>query len=288
MIMKRYPSLRLLFVISACLVLVGCSATRTYMAGSVVRDVVEASQQQGDVSVIEKGSPAYLMLLDGLIYTNPDNQELLIAGARGYLTYAALAGDSSQNRILYTRAKDYAMRAFDQNSRFAKCKEQPLDQFTECVKKAFSKSDLPLLYWGAISWGSWISSHLDSVEALAQLPRIEVLMKRALEIDDSYNYGGAYLFLGVYEAVRPGGDLAKAKKYFLKGIEVGQGKLLTAYVSYATYYAMKVRDREAFHSALTTVMMTSPDVVPDLTLVNTVARTKAQELLEEEPIYFSN
>jgi hypothetical protein len=286
--MKKCSPLHLLLLISACLVLgAGCSATRTYMAGSVVRDVVEASQRQGDVSVIKQGSPAYLMLLDGLIYKNPDNQELLIAGARGYLTYAALAGNPSENRILYSRAKEYAMRALDQNSPFARCREKPLDQFTACVEKAFSRSDVPLLYWGALSWGSWISSHLDSVEALAQLPRVEVLMKRVLEIDDSYSYGGAYLFLGIYEAVRPGGDLAKAKKYFLKGIEAGQGKLLTAYVSYATYYAMKVRDRKAFHSSLTTVMKTSPDVVPDLTLVNTVARKKAQELLEEEPIYFS-
>lgn len=287
--MNRHPSLRLILVVCACLVLsAGCGAARTYMTGSVIRDVVEASQQQGDVSVIKQGVPAYLMLLDGMIHANPDNQELLIAGAQAYSTYAAISDDSDQSRILYTRAKDYAMRALDRNSHFAACKELPIDEFTSCVKTSFSKSDLPLLYWGAISWGGWISSHLDSVEALAQLPRVEVLMKRVLEIDDTYNYGGAYVFLGIYEAVRPGGDHAKAKKYFLRGIEISDGKLLSAYVSYATYYAMKVRDREAFHSSLTTVMMTEPDVVPDLTLVNTVARTKAQELLEEEPTYFSN
>ena len=59
-----------------------------------------------------------------------------------------------------------------------------------------------------------------------------------------------------------------------------------AYVYYADVYARKAFDRELFASTLKKVLDTPADTVPELTLMNTVARQKARDLLEKTEEYF--
>jgi hypothetical protein len=95
--------------------------------------------------------------------------------------------------------------------------------------------------------------------------------------------------MGILYASRPsvaGGSLERSQKHFLKAIEIGQGKFLTAYVYYADYYARKAFDRELYVSVLNKVLETPADTVPELTLLNTVARQKAEALLGKTDEYF--
>ena len=95
--------------------------------------------------------------------------------------------------------------------------------------------------------------------------------------------------MGIWFSSRPkgfGGDLKKAQDHFLKALELGRGKFLMTYVYYANYYARKAMDRDLFTSALQKVQNTPADVVPDLTLLNTVAKKKADELLTRADEYF--
>jgi hypothetical protein len=127
------------------------------------------------------------------------------------------------------------------------------------------------------------------MEALAEIPKVEWMMKRVLEIDEGFYYGGPHLFMGVWFASRPaiaGGDLRKAKQHFLKALELGQGKFLMAYVYYADSYARRALDKDLFVSTLQKVVATPADRVPELTLVNTTAQRKAKELLSHVDDYF--
>jgi hypothetical protein len=127
------------------------------------------------------------------------------------------------------------------------------------------------------------------MEALSELPRVERMMRRVLELDEGFHYGGAHLFMGIWYASRPpiaGGDLKKAQRHFLKALDLGQGKFLMAYVYYANYYARKIMDKDLFTSTLQKVLETPAETSPDLILLNTIAKRQAKDLLGHVEEYF--
>jgi len=258
--------------------------------GSILEDIASSSSKQTDVTVIREGTPAYLMLIDGFIEAYPHNEELLIAGAKAYSSYAALFTDQHQEKAkgLYLRGKQYGIRALSKHGQFEELLSKPVDQFRTCLP-GLGKKDVPALFWTASSWGNWISLSTDSVEAMAEVPKVLCLMERVLELDEGFYYGGAHLFMAVYHLSRPkayGGNPEKAQRHFEKAFEVSQEKFLMSHVLYAKYYARQTFDRELFVLTLEKVLETPADSVPELTLLNTMAKHQAKGLLERVDDYF--
>lgn len=255
-------------------------------AASLLEDVAKASYRQSDLRTIRQGMPAYLLLIDGMVEAMPDNERLLIAAAQGYSSFSsAFMGEEDREyaKLLAAKAKDYAVRALDR-----KGIKGDLDEFRASVA-TLSKEDMDYIFWGAATWASWIGLNLDSVEAMADLPKVEILMRRALELDETYYYGGPHLFMGIWYSSRPkmaGGDLDKARWHFTRALELGRGRFLMAHVYYADLYARRIQDRDLFTSVLDEALRTPANVVPDLTLLNTVAQAKARALLDSVDDYF--
>jgi hypothetical protein len=255
-----------------------------------LEEVAKASYKQSDLRVIREGMPAYLMLMDGMVEALPDNPELLIAAAQGYSSFASVFiedQDKDDAGLLFAKAKRYGLRSLEARG-FNNPADKPLDDFKKDLKK-LGKRDLPYLFWGATCWANWINLNLNSMDAVAELPRVEWMMQRVLELDEKFYYGGAHLFMGIWFASRPklaGGDLKKAQEHFLKAMDLGQGKFLMAYVYYANYYARKMEDKDLFTSTLQKVLETPVETSPDLVLLNTVAKKQAKELLSHVGEYF--
>jgi hypothetical protein len=282
-----------LSIVCVLLFLASCAVHKkmtTIGAASLVEDVAKASYKQSDLRVIREGMPAYLMLMDGMVEGWPDSDRLLLAAAQAYSSYAAaFVGDEDAafREVLLQRAKTYALKALELRGVSAPL-ASPFEQFERQVGR-MSTADMPYVFWSASCWGNWIAARSTTIAALAELPRAETLMRKALALDETYYYGGPHLFMGVLDASRPpmaGGSLERAKRHFLKAIEIGQGKFLMAYVYYADAYARKALDQELFASTLQKVLDTPADNVPELTLMNTVARQKARSLLEKTDEYF--
>ncbi len=277
----------LLFLLSACLankkLTVGTSAT-------LLEEVAKASSQQSDLRILREGMPAYLMLIDGMIQAWPDNKQLLIAGAQSYSSFASLFvedQDKEYANLLYGRGKRYALRSLERIG-LKDPLQKPFDDFNRGLKR-LRKKDVPILFWTATCWANWIRLNLDSMEALSELPKVEAMMRRVLELDEGFYYGGAHLFMGIWYGSRPkiaGGDLKKAQEHFLKALDLGQNKFLMAYVYYANFYARKIMDKELFTSTLQKVLETPAEISPDLILFNTVAKRQAKELLSHGEEYF--
>jgi hypothetical protein len=235
----------------------------------LLEDVARASSKQSDLRILREGMPAYLMLIDGMIQALPDNDRLLIAGAQSYSSFASLFvedQDKEYANLLYERGRQYALRSLERR-----------------------KKDVPVLFWTATCWANWIRLNLDSMEAISELPRVEEMMRRVLELDEGFHYGGAHLFMGIWYASRPkiaGGDLKKAQEHFLKALDLGQGKFLMASVYYASFYARKAMDKDLFTSTLQKVLETPAETSPDLVLLNTIAKRQATELLGHVGEYF--
>jgi hypothetical protein len=259
--------------------------------GMILKDVGRASAKQADPALVRDGTPAYLMLLDGLIEAYPKNRELLLAGAEAYGSYAGAFGgldNAERTRMLYLKGKRYALRAMPRQQEFLSVLSKPYGVLEDYVGK-FSRKDVPVLFWFASCWAGWISVTTDSVAAMAHLPRVILLMERILQLDETYHYGGAHLFMGIYKAARPracGGEPEEARKHFERAIEIGKGNFLMAYVYYAESYARKTFQKDLYVSLLEKVVQAPADAVPELTLINTIAKERANDLLRRAEDYF--
>jgi hypothetical protein len=277
----------LLFLLSACLpnkkLTVGAAAT-------LLDGVAKSSSQQSDLRILREGMPAYLMLIDGMIQAVPNNEQLLLAGAQSYSSFASLFvedQDIGYANLLYERGKQYALKSLELRG-FKDPLQRPFDDFKEGLNR-LGKKEVPTLFWTATCWANWIRLNLDSIEAVSELPRVEAMMKRTLELDEGFYYGGPHLFMGIWFASRPkiaGGDLKKAQEHFLKAMDLGRGKFLMAYVYYANHYARNKMDKDLFTATLQKVLEIPADTSPDLVLLNTVAKRQAKELLSRVEEYF--
>jgi hypothetical protein len=95
MFQNRYPGILLL---AALLMLVsGCVNVGSMMAESLSASVMN----QRDPATVREGLPAYLLLLDGMILDQPDDQDLLLAGAKLYGAYAgAFVNNPERARLM--------------------------------------------------------------------------------------------------------------------------------------------------------------------------------------------
>ena len=269
----------------------GCISTSQMVAdgaSSLMREVASAVNRQADIVLVRQGVPAYLMLIDGLIQKYPENPDLLLAGAQAYGSYASLLEEKERAGALYARSKLYALRTLDLKPEFKGFQSATLDEFQGNLTRT-EKNDVPLLFGTGAAWGAWIANADDSVEAMAELPWVEALMERVLQLDPGYYYGGAHLFKAILLSARPeqfGGNLKKAQEHFQEARRIGQGKFLMTDVYYAQYYARQRLDRNLFEQTLKKVLETPPDQESDLTLLNTLARQKAEKLLEQTDEFF--
>jgi hypothetical protein len=292
--MKLFRLLKPFLALAVFMILAGgCLPSKklTVMStAALLEDISRASARQSDLRIIREGMPAYLLLMDGLAEAWPDNERILLGAAQGYSSFAAafiVDDDKDYADVLTGRAKQYALRALELRG-FKNLRLKSLDDFKTGLEE-MDKKDLPFLFWAASCWGTWIGLNLDSMAALAELPKVEAMMRRALVLDPGFYYGGPHLFMGIWYASQPriaGGNLDLSRKHFLKAREFGKGQFLMTDVYFSQYFARKAFDRELFISTLNKVLETPADIKPELTLLNTVARRKAKDMLARVDDYF--
>jgi hypothetical protein len=272
---------------------VGCISSQQIVAEkapALFRDVALSASRQSDVVLVRQGIPSYLMLIDGMLQSYPENRDLLLAGAQAYASYASVLEEDEGDRAAYLseRAKQYALKALELTPPFKGVLGKPLEVFQERLEQT-EKKQVPTLFWVGNIWGGWIAAGSEGPAAMADLPWVEALMDRALQLDPGFYYGGSHLFKAILLSARPeqfGGNLKKAEEHFKKAMDYGQGKFLMTDVYYAEYYARQTLDRDLFVSTLKKVLETSARIEPDLTLANTLAQRKAKKLLARVDEFF--
>ncbi len=292
--MKSFPLSKILFISTLlCISLTGCFSSRQMITDGAVglfQELALSVNRQTDIALVRQGVPSYLLLIDGMVQANPGNQNLLLAGAQAYASYASILGEdeSSRSTQLIQKAKIQALKALELNPLFKGSLDKSIDLFQEKIAKT-EKGDVPLLFSVGSIWGTWIAQGPEPVEAMADLPKVEALMDRVLQLDPGYYYGGPHLFKGIILSARPvqyGGDLKKADFHFQQAIGYSQSKFLMAQIYYAQYYAKQRLDRDLFVKTLNQVLSTPADIEPNLTLINTLAHEKAKRLLDQVEEFF--
>lgn len=275
--MQRKLTILLLLLIS------GCSIQK--FAVRSMSDIMDNGfvvlNEESDLELAEKSIASNLKLLEAMKKSDPNNKDLLQLLCTGYTSYAlgfVEDTDVERAKIFYLRAKEFGIELLKQNKHFDE--NATLANFENSLS-TFKKSDIPALFWTAIAWGSYISLNLTQPEALADLPKVEAIMKFIIKTDENYYYGGAHFFLGALYGSRPkifGGNPEESKKHFDKCLSINEGKFLMTYVYYAKTYAVQIQDPVLFQDLLGKIDEMSEDVLPEARLSNVIAKKKAEIL----------
>lgn len=276
-------------ILLAVLVVAGCSSLVSNVTEGLATDLSAAILENPDVDVVREGAPAYLILIDGLLESTPDNVTLLSAAATLNSAYAgAFVTDEGRSRLMSAKAKALASRAVCLGVRDG-CGVvgRPYAEFEQWVV-GLERKDVPLIYGLATSWAGWIQANSDDFNAIAELGRVKALIGRVADLDEGYDYGGPHLYLGVFEVLLPpalGGRPEVGRFHFERAIALSEGRHLLTKVMFADQYARMVFDRP-LHDSLLEEVLAAEDDLPGLRLMNAVARRRAQELLDSADDYF--
>jgi TRAP transporter TatT component family protein len=266
--------------------LVGCSN----LLGSMAADTLSATiLNQDDPELLRAGVPAYLLLVDGFISENPDNAELLAAGAQLFALYGSRFAENAERAGTLTgKARRYGERAIClAHAPACGWKDLDYDSYVTALGDV-DKRDLEALYSYAVSWLSNLDATSEDWTAVAELPWVQAALERALALDETYEQGAIHGYLGILNTLRPpalGGQPEVAREHFERALALNGNKDLSVKVEYAKRYARLVFDQE-LHDRLLTEVVNAPVDAPGLTLFNVLAKQEALELLESSKEYF--
>jgi len=293
-IMDRKTSVLMLGAITFFILIFmsGCGAIVRKATRPAIENLKNSVMMQQDLDLVRDGAPAYMLLIDGMAQGNSDNTEMLMAAAQIYSAYCSafvLGQDGERAKIMSQKAKSYAFAAVAKSHpEFVKNANQPFQKFEPTVQ-TFKKGDEAALFIVISTWSTYIQANRENWSDVADVAKVAALTRKLLELDEGYYFGMGHLILGVLNSILPpalGGKPDVAKQHFERAIELSDGKFLQAHVFYASNYARLVFDRPLHDRLLKHVLETPVDVVPELTLMNAMAKRQAKRLLEDADDYF--
>ena len=261
-------------------------------------------QKEGNLVVVETTLANNLKTLERLAKTG--NTGLIVKTARAHSSYsgfledkmedAALAGDSetademrSQAIAHYVRAEEYAFKALAKSDKtFEQPRTVDLAAFEKALQKLKKKQVEPL-FWAAYAMGRGISLQKDDPMQVIDLARVELMMGRVLELDETFYFGSAHLFYAVYYGDRSpsiGGDPEKAKKHIDIVDEMNDGKFLMSKFYLARYYAYPKQDVKLYKQALQEVIDAPRDIYPGEEAATSLAKSRAKRWLAQADMLF--
>ena len=200
----RHILKRSVVVIAAVGLATGCSSMMSSATVGLADSLTNAVLDQNDPETVRQGAPAYLLLIDGLIADNPNNVDLLLAGASLYSSYAgAFVDDPERAARLSLKGRDYGWAALCRgNKKACGIWTAPYEDFERVINGMGSK-DVPILYGSGAAWASWIRANTDDWSAIADKARVDAIMQRVVALDETYEDGSAFLYLGILATLLP-------------------------------------------------------------------------------------
>ncbi len=269
-----------------------CSMDQMLVRSSVplIESGVEALNHETDLELAEESIPANLNMLQGMINIDPNNAQLHTFAAQAFYGLAyGFNEDSRPGRAsdFYLRGMKHGLTALEVSGAHDLF-NTPIADFEKQINR-LGKGSVPAMFWTASCWAKWIDLHRDDTEAISQLSRATALMQRVIDLEDTFYYGGAHMYFGVYYGSRApilGGNFKKSRQHFDRARKITNSKLLIPDLLQAQYLARQENDREQFNTLLTNIINAPDDLMPELGLQNQIAKRKAALLLKKEREWF--
>jgi len=282
-------------LLAACFLL-ACSP-RSYVAYRMA----DAASTGGDVfardddpELVRDATPFALKAMESLLASSPDHKGLLTALSKGFTQYAvAFVREDAEEaedpavrqagleraRRLFLRAREYGVRGLSVGwEGFAAA----LSGDPVGASARVGAEDVPLLYWTGAAWSLAVSTSPDDPSLLADLPRIEALMRRALALDDRYDAGAIHEYFVAFEGGRPeamGGSVVRAQHHMEKAMALSAGKKISPLVTFAETVSVRTQDRNGFLDLLDRALaFDARSGAPEYRMANLVSQRHARWL----------
>ncbi len=263
----------------------GCSSVQRLAVnklGDALANQGTVFSSDDDPELVGGAIPFSLKLIESLLAENPRHRGLLLAATSGFTQYSygwVQEHQEERARRLYLRARNYGLRGLEvAHPGF----ERALRDDPRSAVRIANRRDVPSLYWTGASWGLAISLSKDQPDVVADLPIVEAMIDRALELDETFDGGAIHSFLIAYELNRQGaaGDpVARSRRHFERAVELSGGSLASPYVTFAESASVQTQNRAEFESLLAKALAIDPDVRPEWRLENRISQKHAQWLL---------
>ena len=261
-------------------------------------------QEEGNLTVVEATLEGNLKTLERMAKLG--NTSLLVKTARAFSSYsgfmedkmedAEIAGDTKTAAEMHARAIDYYKRsesyAFKalakSNKTFKEARTVDIAVFEKALQK-LKKKDIEPLFWAAYALGRGIGLQKDDPMQVIDLARVELMMRRVLELDETFYFGGAHLFYAVYYGDRApaiGGDPEKAKEHIAHVDRINKGRFLMSKFYLARYYAYPKQDARLYKQALQEILDAPSDIYPGQAAATSVAKSRAKRWLAQADTLF--
>jgi predicted anti-sigma-YlaC factor YlaD len=298
---------RSLVLAALVLALGGCSVRQlaVHNIGTAIARSGAAFAADDDPELIRAAAPFSLKLIESLLAESPEHKGLLLAASRGFTQYAYAfpQQDAEESELhdlakarrledrarrLYRRARDYGLEGLTLR------RPDFVRQLRADPRQAVATipvSDVPLLYWTGASWGALIALSKDQPDLLGDLPIVEALMDRALELDESFERGALHTFMIGYESVRQGGagdPATRARRHFTRAMELSGGADAAPLLALAESVCVPQQRRAEFETLLNQALRIDVDRVTENRLANLVAQRRARWLLSRTEHLFMN
>jgi predicted anti-sigma-YlaC factor YlaD len=248
-----------------------------------------------DPQFIAQAAPFSLKLMESLLAERPQHRGLLNAASAGFTQYAfaflQLPADEieadnldqaeelrARARRMYARSYGYALRGLE--VAHPGFRAMLLQHPAQAVSTT-TKEDAGLLYWAAISLAATIGLSKDDPARVSELPQVQVLIDRVLELDEALDGGAIHAFLVGFTMVRPDFDgprQDRAAEHFERARDLSGGHDAGVYVTWAEAVCVPAADRACFDGALQSAVAIDPDSAPERQLANGVLQRRARWL----------
>ncbi len=276
--------------------LAGCSALASRAVGGTVKGLAVSVARDDDPELVAAAMPLGLKLLEGSLLGDPENGGLLLSACKGYTQYAQAfvnepadalestdlqAARRARQRAgrMFLRARGYCLRALE--LRYAGIGAALASAPAAALERTRPR-DAELLFWTGASWAAAISSLRQDLELVADLRVGHALLRRADDLDPSWDRGTIHETLVALEAAlapASGGSLARAREHFRRARELSGDRRIGPLVTFAESVSVKEQDAAEFRRLLEEALAFDLSAAPDDRLVNTLARRRAEWLL---------
>ena len=283
----------------------GCSLREMAInqVGDILAETGATFTSDEDPELVANALPFGLKFMESVLAEQPEHIGLLLATSEGFTQYAYAfvyleavkmrSADYYRARELELRSKKLFLRARDYGMRGLEAKFPGFGPFFKADPRAAVRQvdtgGVGLLYWTAASWASAVNVDMTDAFLLADLPKIDVLVDRVLELDENFENGAIHSLLISYEMVRlakEGNPEDRAYDHFKKAVALSGGFDAAPYISYATSVCVPTERREEFIQVLNTALGIDPKGIPELTLSNVLMQEYGQWLLDHVDDYF--
>lgn len=291
-------------LVGTCLLSTGCSIRKLAINGlaDALASAGDVYASDSDPELVEQALPFSLKTIEALLAESPGNDSLLLSACSGFTQYSYAFVQARAERLelddyreserqrdralaLFLRARDYCLRGLE--------KDHPgiterLRLEPEAAAQELTESEIDLIYWTGASWGAAMSVGSHRLDIVADLPAVQALLRRVLDLDATYDDGAVQEVMISLESLPEamGGSPARARSFFERAVELSGGDSASPYVSLASGVVIGEQNRAEFIELLEKALAVDVDEVPERRLANVVAQRRAQLMLERIDEYF--